>query len=58
MKVKRSILNIVIKPGPGIDPVKGPGLGFHESTRINLKKIKNFIFHMKKNQCEYKLYML
>ncbi|XP_073260471.1 uncharacterized protein [Populus alba] len=26
---------IVIKPGPEVDPVKGPGLGFHGSTRVN-----------------------
>ena len=26
---------IVIKPGPGVDPAKGPGLGFHGSTRVD-----------------------
>jgi hypothetical protein len=26
---------IVIKPGPGVDPAKGPGPGFHGSTRVN-----------------------
>jgi hypothetical protein len=26
---------IVIKPGPGIDPAKRPGFGFHGSTRVN-----------------------
>jgi len=34
------IYNIVIKPGPGVDPVKGPGSGFHGSTRINPEKLK------------------
>ena len=26
---------IVIKPGPGVDPAKGPGPGFHGSSRVN-----------------------
>jgi hypothetical protein len=45
---------IVIKPGPGVDPAKGPGPGFQGSTRFNsgqpgkIKK-KNLIFHMKKS---------
>jgi len=26
---------IVIKPGPGVDPTKGPGPGFQGSTRVN-----------------------
>jgi len=53
------VLSIVIKPGPGVDPAKGPGPGFHGSTRVNsgqpgltrknLKKIKILIFHMKKS---------
>jgi hypothetical protein len=46
-----SIKSIVIKPGPGVDPAKGRGPGFHGSTRVNpekLKKIKVLIFHMKK----------
>jgi len=29
------IAPIVIKPGPGVDPAKGPGPGFHGSTRVN-----------------------
>jgi hypothetical protein len=50
---------IVIKPGPGVDPAKGPGPGFQGSTRVNLgqpgltrknlKKNKVLIFHMKKS---------
>jgi hypothetical protein len=58
------VTTIIIKPGSGVDPVKGPGPRFYGSTRVNpkkLKKIKNFIFHMKKlkkNQCEYMLHML
>jgi hypothetical protein len=46
------MLSIVIKPGPGIDPAKEPGSGFHGSTRVNpekLKTIKVLIFHMKKS---------
>jgi hypothetical protein len=46
------LLTIVIKPGSGVDPAKGPGSGFHGSTRVNpekLKKIKVLIFHMKKS---------
>jgi len=46
------VISIVIKPGPGVDPAKGLGPGFHGSTRINpekLKKIKVLIFHMKKS---------
>jgi len=39
---------IVIKPDPGVDPAKGPGLGFHGSTQKNYKEIKILIFHMKK----------
>jgi hypothetical protein len=31
---------IVIKPGLGPDPAKGPGPGFHGSTRINQQKFK------------------
>ena len=27
--------SIVIKPGPGVDPAKGPGARFHGSTRVN-----------------------
>jgi len=48
------LLSIVIKPGPGVDPAKGPGPGFHGSTRVNpdqsgkIKKIKVLMFHMKK----------
>jgi hypothetical protein len=50
---------IVIKPDPGVDPVKEPGLGFYGSTRVNsgqpgstrkiLKKyiFKVLIFHKK-----------
>jgi hypothetical protein len=33
-------LRIVIKPGPGVDPAKGPGPGFQGSTRINPEKLK------------------
>ena len=47
-----SVYTIVIKPGTGVDPAKGPGPGFHGSTRVNpekLKKIKVLIFHMKKS---------
>jgi hypothetical protein len=29
--------NIVIKPGPGVDPAKGPSPG---STRVNPEKLK------------------
>ena len=55
-------MDIVIKPGPRVDPAKGPGPGFHGSTRVNsgqpgstrvnpekIKKIKVLIFHMKKS---------
>jgi hypothetical protein len=48
--------SIVIKPGPGVDPAKEPGLGFYGSTRVNpdqsgkfFKNIfKVLIFHKKK----------
>jgi hypothetical protein len=43
--------DIVIKPGPGVDPAKGPGPGFLGLTRVNLIKLKKnkvLIFHMKK----------
>jgi hypothetical protein len=46
---------IVIKPGPGVDPTKGPGPGFHGSTRVDpdqpekILKNKVLIFHMKKS---------
>jgi len=33
--VKTMQKSIVIKPGPGVDPAKGPGPGFHGSTRVN-----------------------
>jgi len=53
---------IIIKSGPGVDPVKGPG--FYGSTRVNsgqpgkiFKNIKILIFHMK-NLCKYRLYIL
>jgi hypothetical protein len=39
--------SIVIKPIPGIDPVKGPGPGFYRSTRVNSGqpgKIKIYIY--------------
>jgi hypothetical protein len=46
------IPGIVIKTGMRIGPIKKPGLGFHESSWINLEKLKNIfkvlIFHMKK----------
>jgi len=29
------VFGIVIKPGPGADPVKGSGPGFYGSTRVN-----------------------
>jgi hypothetical protein len=51
-KLIEGVIAIVIKPGPGVDPAKGPGSGFHGSTRVNpekLKKIKFLIFHMKKS---------
>ena len=32
---KGCVVTIVIKPGSGVDPAKGPGLGFHGSTRVN-----------------------
>ena len=41
-----AIVIIVIKPGPGIDPVKGPGPRFYGSTRVNPDqpgKIKKYI---------------
>jgi hypothetical protein len=49
---------IVIKPDPGIDPIKESGLGFYGSTRVNSgqpgstrKNFKNIfkvlIFHKK-----------
>jgi len=31
---QKRLKGIVIKPDPGIDPVKEPGLGFHRSTRV------------------------
>ena len=32
----RSLIGtIVIKPGPRVDPAKGPGPGFYGSTRVN-----------------------
>ena len=33
-----TLISIVIKPGPEFDPAKGPGPGFHGSTRVNLEK--------------------
>jgi len=30
------VKTIVIKPGMGVDPAKGPGHGFHGSTQVNL----------------------
>jgi hypothetical protein len=35
--------SIVIKSGPGVDPVKGRGPEFHESTWINPEKLKIYI---------------
>ena len=29
------VCTIVIKPGSGVDPAKGPGPGFYGSTRVN-----------------------
>jgi hypothetical protein len=44
--VKGKILSpIVIKLGPGIDPIKEPGPGFYRSTRVSpdqSRKILNF----------------
>jgi cobalamin biosynthesis protein CbiD len=37
---------IVIKPGPGVEPVKRPGLKFYGSTRIN-PEIHSFFFLLK-----------
>jgi len=31
----RISIGIVIKPGPGVDSAKGPGPGFHGSTRVH-----------------------
>jgi hypothetical protein len=49
----RRLLSIVIKSGLGIDPVKGLGLWFYGSIRVNpgklKKKIKILIFHIKKS---------
>jgi len=43
---------IVIKPGLGVDPVKGSGLGLHGLTLVNPEKLKKkidvLIFYMKK----------
>jgi hypothetical protein len=33
--LKAYLPGIVIKPGPGVDPTKGPGRGFYASTRKN-----------------------
>ena len=33
-----TLISIVIKPDPEFDPAKGPGPGFHRSTRVNLEK--------------------
>jgi hypothetical protein len=37
------IPGIVIKTGMRIGPIKKPGLGFHESSWINLKKLKKYL---------------
>ena len=37
---------IVIKPGPGVDPAKGPGPGFQGSTRVNPEKLKKKKFNI------------
>jgi hypothetical protein len=45
----------------GIDPVKWSSPGFYGQLRKNKKIFKVLIFHMKKlrkNPCEYMLYML
>jgi len=36
-----TVKNIVIRPDPGINPVKEPGPGLHGLTRVNPKKLKN-----------------
>jgi hypothetical protein len=36
-----TVKNIVIRPDPGINPVKEPGPGLHGLTWVNLKKLKN-----------------
>jgi len=35
---------IVIKPGLGVDPVKGSGPGLHGLTWVNFKKLKKNIW--------------
>jgi hypothetical protein len=40
------IRTIVIKPGPRVDPTKGPGPGFYGSTRVN-PEIHSFFFLLK-----------
>jgi hypothetical protein len=37
---------IIIKPGPGVDPAKGPGLGIYGLTRMN-PEIRSFFFLLK-----------
>jgi len=37
---KHSSLHHIIKSNPGVDPAKGPGPGFHGSTRVNPEKLK------------------
>jgi len=38
INIKNIIICIVIKPGLEVDPAKGPGPGFHGSTRKFFKK--------------------
>jgi hypothetical protein len=57
--IKKNCLEktIVIKPGPGVDPAKGPGPEFHGSTRVNTRKnkikIKVLIFYFEKLKKKY-----
>jgi len=36
-----TVKNIVIRPDPGINPVKELGPGLYGLTRVNLEKLKN-----------------
>jgi hypothetical protein len=35
LELLNMLKTIVIKPGPGVDPAKGQGPGFHGSTWVN-----------------------
>jgi hypothetical protein len=46
LNMRSLIRTIIIKPGPRVDPTKGPGPGFYGSTRVN-PEIHSFFFLLK-----------